>query len=671
MKKILLVSFILTLAISAFAYAPRSFYTQLQITDGNIMEYVDTPATPTAPDHDSDFSVTVTDVLTGDLMSTDTTITNFIRVCTAGGPDGDVAWLFFDAQGFPTAGNVPEGREFHIVLTYLGNPDPETNTIERTQYAPTGSAAVWLYGDDSWFLPQTMFLGDTPVTHTISGNFTSTTWETSGVTIETTNPDDVTIQVEGSTYTVTVPEGWTGNIVPSKEGYYFDPEIREYTNVSADIDAQNYVVMAMVDPNAPAITYPEADQVITMEAPGTVTITWTDPDGFMPEYYEVKWMEGDWTNVLDANEWDTPELAEGNHTFAVRGVIDAPQAKIYSRVNINDRNLRSAAPASPKGAGLEASVSFSVVITPAADIPEDTPTPVGDATVTISGGSANYDMSGDIPPIPNGSIVIADQFVLQLIGAGPWTITIQTTAPWASYYSGGMWHAVENSGGFITFTVTASKDMDLPVVLADLDPTLPVELSAFNAVLTAQYFVKLTWISESETGLLGYRVYRSEDNVYDNAVSITPIMIDATNTSSTHVYTHEDREVMNNTGYYYWLEAVDMTHSTPYGPQYVEVKHDETPELPAQTVLKSAYPNPFKANSNTNIPVEVKAGESGTVTIYNVLGQVVKTFNVNEGFNPLTWNGRDSRNNACGSGIYFYKLSTPSKNQTKKMVIVK
>jgi len=668
MKKILLVSFILALAMNAFAFAYRNFWTEIRITDGDISEYI----TALNPNHDANFSVVATDVATGDIISTDTNTANIIRTCQSSGPTGVAYWVIFDCQGFPTTGNVPEGRVFDVVLTYLGNDDPDTNSATFSVTAPSGTGSVFTYGDeDAWFLPQTMFLGDTPVTHTISGAFTSTTWETTGVTIETTNPDDVTILVEGSTYTVTVPEGWTGNIVPSKEGYYFDPEIREYTNVSADIDAQNYVVMAMVDPNAPAITYPEADQVITMEAPGTVTITWTDPDGFMPEYYEVKWMEGDWTNVLDANEWGTPELAEGNYTFAVRGVIDAPQAKIYSRVNINDRNLRSAAPASPKGAGLEASVSFSVVITPAADIPEDTPTPVGDATVTISGGSANYDMSGDIPPIPNGSIVIADQFVLQLIGTGPWTITIQTTAPWASYYSGGMWHAVENSGGFITFTVTASKGMDLPVVLADLDPTLPVELSAFNAVLTAQYFVKLTWISESETGLLGYRVYRSEDNVYDNAVSITPIMIDATNTSSTHVYTHEDREVMNNTGYYYWLEAVDMTHSTPYGPQYVEVKHDETPELPTQTVLKSAYPNPFKANSNTNIPVEVKAGESGTVTIYNVLGQVVKTFNVNEGFNPLTWNGRDSRNNACGSGIYFYKLSTPSKNQTKKMVIVK
>jgi hypothetical protein len=663
MKKITLLSIIFTFVLVAFLSAgtARGYYQKIVLEEGDILSIITNTGATNAADYILEADILETP---GEVLSTQTHPFTTIRVAKTGNGTTVPYYAIAFIQFASFATQWMAGNTIQFTITYV--PTMEVGTWNFV--IPDQLTSVINITDPPVVVPPAPA---GPTTHTISGAFTSTTWETTGVTIETTNPDDVTIQVEGFTYTVTVPEGWTGNIVPSKEGYYFDPEIREYTNVSADIDAQNYVVMAMVDPNAPAITYPEADQVITMEAPGTVTITWTDPDGFMPEYYEVKWMEGDWTNVLDANEWNTPELAEGNYTFAVRGVIDAPQAKIYSRVNINDRNLRSAAPASPKGAGLEASVSFSVVITPAADIPEDTPTPVGDATVTISGGSANYDMSGDIPPIPNGSIVIADQFVLELIGAGPWTITIQTTAPWASYYSGGMWHAVENSGGFITFTVTASKDMDLPVVLADLDPTLPVELSAFNAVLTAQYFVKLTWISESETGLLGYRIYRSEDNVYDNAVSITPIMIDATNTSSTHVYTHEDREVMNNTGYYYWLEAVDMTHSTPYGPQYVEVKHDETPELPAQTVLKSAYPNPFKANSNTNIPVEVKAGESGTVTIYNVLGQVVKTFNVNEGFNPLTWNGRDSRNNACGSGIYFYKLSTPSKNQTKKMVIVK
>jgi len=93
--------------------------------------------------------------------------------------------------------------------------------------------------------------------------------------------------------------------------------------------------------------------------------------------------------------------------------------------------------------------------------------------------------------------------------------------------------------------------------------------------------------------------------------------------------------------------------------------------LPETTTMKNAYPNPFRMNSSTTIDVAVKAGENGIVTIYNILGQAVKTFKVSEGTTKINWNGRDAKGNACGSGIYFYKLSTPSMNQTKKMVIVK
>jgi hypothetical protein len=198
-----------------------------------------------------------------------------------------------------------------------------------------------------------------------------------------------------------------------------------------------------------------------------------------------------------------------------------------------------------------------------------------------------------------------------------------------------------------------------------------VELSVFNAVLTAQKFVKLTWVSESETGMLGYKVYRSQNNDVNNAIVITPSIIEATNTSTTQVYTHVDNEVLPFNSYYYWLEAVDYASSEFYGPQFVEITGEVAPELPVQTAMKSAYPNPFKANSNTTIEVAVKAGETGNVTIYNVLGQVVKTYKVSEGTHNLEWNGRDNKGNACGSGIYFYKLSSPSMNQTKKMVIVK
>lgn len=226
------------------------------------------------------------------------------------------------------------------------------------------------------------------------------------------------------------------------------------------------------------------------------------------------------------------------------------------------------------------------------------------------------------------------------------------------------------SNEFLAVDFGATKG-DAQIIIND-NQTLPVELSSFNAVLTAQYFVKLTWISQSETNLNGYRVYRSENTELVNATMITPIIISATNTSSTQVYSIEDREVAFGNTYWYWLESVENDGSSNFhGPTSVFVEGEVPPVLPQATTMRSAYPNPFKAASTTTIEVAVKEGESGTLTIYNVLGQVVKTYSLNQGIHNLKWNGKDSKGNICSSGIYFYKLSTPTMNQTKKMVIVK
>jgi len=208
------------------------------------------------------------------------------------------------------------------------------------------------------------------------------------------------------------------------------------------------------------------------------------------------------------------------------------------------------------------------------------------------------------------------------------------------------------------------------IVIND-NATLPVELSSFTATLTATYFVKLTWVSQSETGLLGYRVYRNTTNDQANAVMITPTMVPATNTSTTQTYSITDNEVSIGNTYWYWLESVDYGTSQFHGPVSVIVEGEVPPVIPTTTTMRNAYPNPFKVDGRTTIVVDVKANDAGSVTIYNILGQAVKTYPVIPGTNNITWNGRDSRGNVCGSGIYFYKLSTPSTNQTKKMVIVK
>lgn len=296
-----------------------------------------------------------------------------------------------------------------------------------------------------------------------------------------------------------------------------------------------------------------------------------------------------------------------------------------------------------------------------------TPPPVG---VTIIPGGDN-----GMPGTDGGM----DAVVYTVTTTGVWDVVVHRPVgypyPWYAYLNTSPMLA---SGPIMTDVFTfISVDFGLvkgPVVVTlddDEDLTLPVELSSFNAVQTAQNDVKLSWVSQSETDLLGYRVYRNGSLDQANAVSITPVMVPATNTSTTASYSITDSEVSIGSTYYYWLESIDMGSNTFHGPVSVIVEGEVPPVIPTATAMSNAYPNPFSIDSATTIDVQVKAGDNGTVTIYNILGQAVKTFQVSEGPNPLSWNGRDSKGNSCGSGVYFYKLSTPSINITRKMLIVK
>ncbi len=89
-------------------------------------------------------------------------------------------------------------------------------------------------------------------------------------------------------------------------------------------------------------------------------------------------------------------------------------------------------------------------------------------------------------------------------------------------------------------------------------------------------------------------------------------------------------------------------------------------------LISQNYPNPFK--DKTNIDFNVNSNLDVKISIYNVLGQkIIDLFNglANEGSNTITWNGRDSRNNICSSGIYIVTIKNGSKTEAKKMVFLK
>mgnify|MGYP000869329198 CR=1 FL=1 len=309
----------------------------------------------------------------------------------------------------------------------------------------------------------------------------------------------------------------------------------------------------------------------------------------------------------------------------------------------------------------------------AADIPDGEATTVGGATVTISGGSANIVPDGVIPAYPNSSITVADQFVLQLIGAGPWTITIQTDQAWGSYYTGGMWHAVESVDGIITFTVTASKDLILPVVLAN-DTTLPVELSSFTAVMNSDNHAVISWVTQTETGVSGYYVLRNSVEDLETALQISAL-IEAANTSQEHTYSFIDEYIYEPGTYYYWLHVVDIDgtedYSDPISVVY-EYQEPEVPVIPQITEFKNVYPNPF--NPNTNISYALSDQQDVTFSIYNSRGQLVRQYDVGSkaaGNYSLVWDGTDYNGRTVTTGVYFIRMQAGRDSFFKKAVLMK
>ena len=85
------------------------------------------------------------------------------------------------------------------------------------------------------------------------------------------------------------------------------------------------------------------------------------------------------------------------------------------------------------------------------------------------------------------------------------------------------------------------------------------------------------------------------------------------------------------------------------------------------------YPNPF--NPSTTISFSLQNNSNVELSIYNIKGQKVKTFpnqQINKSSNQqIIWNGTDDNNLPVGSGVYFYKLQTPSKSYIRKCILLK
>ncbi len=109
-----------------------------------------------------------------------------------------------------------------------------------------------------------------------------------------------------------------------------------------------------------------------------------------------------------------------------------------------------------------------------------------------------------------------------------------------------------------------------------------------------------------------------------------------------------------------WVEGGDTVMDTEVAPE------------PVTEYAITNNPNPF--NPETSINFSLPQASDVNITIYNMLGQKVKTLvdePMDAGTHSRVWNGKDDQGRSVGSGIYLYRMKADNFQQTKRMLLLK
>jgi len=211
----------------------------------------------------------------------------------------------------------------------------------------------------------------------------------------------------------------------------------------------------------------------------------------------------------------------------------------------------------------------------------------------------------------------------------------------------------------------------------DDDPPTPIELSAFFAVQTNNDQAQINWITQSESNMIGFNIFRNTEEDEATSNKINPNLIEASNTSQEHEYSFLDEEIELDRTNYYWLENVELDGSSnTVGPISIiisSVENETVPDFHQVGGINSIFPNPFSLS--TGISYYLTEDSEVTLEIFNSKGQ--KIHRIEEGIKEsgtvhfTRWNSTTSNSGDPASGIYFFKMSAGNSNTIKKAVLVK
>ncbi|MGD0338363.1 MAG: FlgD immunoglobulin-like domain containing protein [Bacteroidota bacterium] len=133
----------------------------------------------------------------------------------------------------------------------------------------------------------------------------------------------------------------------------------------------------------------------------------------------------------------------------------------------------------------------------------------------------------------------------------------------------------------------------------------------------------------------------------------------------------DNKQYSRNLGTGYGIELIQVDTTT-------SIAMDNQGNLPKGYELYQNYPNPF--NPTTTIAYSLPKKSSVEVTIYDLQGRAIKSFNYNSqpaGYQRVVWNGTNNYSKPVSSGIYMYRVRASSLedgnifDMSAKMILLK
>ncbi|MCS3662595.1 hypothetical protein GGP65_000187 [Salinibacter ruber] len=216
------------------------------------------------------------------------------------------------------------------------------------------------------------------------------------------------------------------------------------------------------------------------------------------------------------------------------------------------------------------------------------------------------------------------------------------------------------TGTFTYRGVVGESSSGSQLVPVRASTALPVTLTGFTAVRNGSSTV-LTWRTASETNNAGFRVQYERAAGWE-ALGFVPSTVDDGTTGEAQSYRFVvDRRLGPGT-HRFRLEQVDLDRSTTLSDT-VQV------EIGMEGALHLSAPAPNPAAERAILSFAVQEGTKAEVTMYDVLGQRVRT--LYEGRPPgeegrrLTVETRD-----LPSGVYVVRLRAGGQTQTRRLTVV-